>query len=71
MEDYQIDIMIGKCAAARSIRLNCHNLHWLGNSPEQDCYQHLKDRIWVVNHLEYYSVEELRPFCCVPQNIGG
>ena len=41
MEDYAIDIMIGKGASARSIRLVCRSLHWWGRLPGQDFCLHL------------------------------
>lgn len=41
MEDYEIDIMIGKGATARSIRLDLPHLHLLVQRQEQDFYLHL------------------------------
>ena len=40
MEDYEIDIMIGKGATARSIRLELPNLHWSGRQRERDFFLH-------------------------------
>lgn len=40
MEDYEIDIMIGKGATARSIRLELPKLHWSGRQRERDFFLH-------------------------------
>ncbi len=61
MEDYQIDIMIGKGAAARSIRLELPQFTLVGATTRAGLLSApLRDRFGVVNHLEYYSVEELK-----------
>ena len=60
MEDYAIDIMIGKGATARSIRLNLPHFTLVGATTRAGMLSApLRDRFGVTNHLEFYSVEEL------------
>lgn len=61
MEDFQIDIMIGKGASARSIRLELPQFTLVGATTRAGLLSApLRDRFGVINHLEYYSVEELK-----------
>ena len=61
MEDYAIDIMIGKGATARSIRLDLPKFTLVGattragllTAPLRDCFG-------VVHHLEFYTEQELQ-----------
>lgn len=60
MEDYQIDIMIGKGATARSIRLELPKFTLIGATTRAGLLSApLRDRFGVVNHLEYYTIQEL------------
>ena len=60
MEDYAIDIMIGKGASARSIRLDLPRFTLVGATTRAGLLTApLRDRFGVVHHLEYYTVEEL------------
>ena len=60
MEDYQIDIMIGKGATARSIRLELPKFTLVGATTRAGLLSApLRDRFGVVNHLEYYNIQEL------------
>ena len=60
MEDYQIDIMIGKGATARSIRLELPKFTLVGATTRAGLLSApLRDRFGVVNHLEYYTIQEL------------
>ena len=60
MEDYVIDIMIGKGASARSIRLDLPKFTLVGATTRAGLLTApLRDRFGVVHHLEYYTVEEL------------
>ncbi|MGN0340211.1 MAG: Holliday junction branch migration DNA helicase RuvB [Lachnospira sp.] len=60
MEDYQIDIMIGKGASARSIRLELPKFTLVGATTRAGLLSApLRDRFGVVNHLEYYTIQEL------------
>lgn len=61
MEDYVIDIMIGKGASARSIRLNLPHFTLVGATTRAGLLSApLRDRFGVIHHLEFYSVEELK-----------
>ena len=60
MEDYEIDIMIGKGATARSIRLELPKFTLGGATTRAGLLSApLRDRFGVVSHLEFYSVKEL------------
>ena len=61
MEDYAIDIMIGKGATARSIRLDLPKFTLVGATTRAGLLSApLRDRFGVVHHLEFYTVEELK-----------
>ena len=60
MEDFAIDIMIGKGAAARSIRLDLPKFTLVGATTRAGLLTApLRDRFGVIHRLEFYSVEEL------------
>ena len=60
IEDYEIDIMIGKGATARSIRLELPKFTLVGATTRAGLLSApLRDRFGVVSHLEFYSVKEL------------
>ena len=60
MEDFEIDIIIGKGATARSIRLDLPKFTLVGATTRAGLLSApLRDRFGVVNHLEYYTVKEL------------
>lgn len=60
MEDFEIDIMIGKGATARSIRLDLPQFTLVGATTRAGLLSApLRDRFGVVSHLEYYTVDEL------------
>ena len=60
MEDYAIDIMIGKGASARSIRLDLPKFTLVGATTRAGLLSApLRDRFGVVHHLEFYSQKEL------------
>lgn len=60
MEDYAIDIVIGKGAAARSIRLDLPKFTLIGATTRAGLLTApLRDRFGVVHHLEFYTEEEL------------
>ncbi len=60
MEDYAIDILIGKGASARSIRLDLPKFTLIGATTRAGMLTApLRDRFGVVMRLEFYSVEEL------------
>ena len=61
MEDYAIDIVIGKGAGARSIRLDLPKFTLVGATTRAGILTApLRDRFGVVHHLEFYTVPELR-----------
>ena len=61
MEDYEIDIMIGKGATARSIRLDLPHFTLVGATTRAGLLSApLRDRFGVVNHLEFYNCDELK-----------
>ena len=60
MEDFVIDIMIGKGTAARSVRLDLPKFTLIGATTRAGLLTApLRDRFGVIQHLEFYSVEEL------------
>lgn len=60
MEDYAIDIMIGKGASARSIRLDLPHFTLVGATTRAGLLTApLRDRFGVIHRLEFYTVEEL------------
>jgi Holliday junction DNA helicase, RuvB subunit len=60
MEDYAIDIMIGKGATARSIRLDLPKFTLVGATTRAGLLSApLRDRFGVVHHLEFYTEQEL------------
>ncbi len=61
MEDYAIDIMIGKGASARSIRLDLPHFTLVGATTRAGLLTApLRDRFGVIHRLEFYEVEELK-----------
>ncbi len=61
MEDYAIDIMIGKGSSARSIRLDLPKFTLVGATTRAGMLTApLRDRFGIVSHLEFYSIEELK-----------
>ena len=60
MEDFALDIVIGKGPSARSIRLNLPPFTLIGATTRVGLLSSpLRDRFGVISRLEYYSVEEL------------
>ena len=60
MEDFAIDIVIGKGAGARSIRLELPRFTLIGATTRAGMLTApLRDRFGVVNRLEFYNVTEL------------
>lgn len=61
MEDYCIDIMIGKGASARSVRLDLPKFTLVGATTRVGMLTApLRDRFGMIHHLEFYEVDELR-----------
>ncbi len=61
MEDYAIDIMIGKGATARSIRLDLPRFTLVGATTRAGLLTApLRDRFGMIHRLEFYTVAELK-----------
>ncbi len=61
MEDFAIDIMIGKGATARSIRLDLPRFTLVGATTRAGLLTApLRDRFGMIHRLEFYTVEELK-----------
>ncbi|MCR5703316.1 MAG: Holliday junction branch migration DNA helicase RuvB [Eubacterium sp.] len=61
MEDFSIDIMIGKGQTARSIRLDIPKFTLVGATTRAGLLTApLRDRFGVINKLEFYTVAELK-----------
>ncbi|MCI2048443.1 MAG: Holliday junction branch migration DNA helicase RuvB [Lachnospiraceae bacterium] len=61
MEDYAIDIMIGKGASAKSIRLELPKFTLIGATTRAGLLSApLRDRFGIIHHLEFYSAEQLQ-----------
>lgn len=60
MEDYVIDILVGKGPSARSIRLDLPKFTLIGATTRMGLLSSpLRDRFGVINKLEFYTIEEL------------
>ena len=61
MEDFAIDIMIGKGASARSIRLELPKFTLVGATTRAGLLSApLRDRFGVMHHMEFYNQKELK-----------
>ena len=61
MEDFAIDIMIGKGSGARSVRLDLPKFTLVGATTRAGLLTApLRDRFGVIHRLEFYTVEELK-----------
>ena len=61
MEDYCIDIMIGKGSTARSVRLELPRFTLVGATTRAGLLTApLRDRFGMIHHLEFYTVQELQ-----------
>ena len=72
MEDFSIDIMIGKGQAARSIRLDLPKFTLVGATTRAGLLTApLRDRFGVINKLEFYTVSELEQIIVRSANLLG
>ena len=72
MEDYAIDIMIGKGTSARSIRLELPKFTLVGATTRAGMLTApLRDRFGVVHHLEYYTENELKTIIIRSAKVVG
>jgi holliday junction DNA helicase RuvB len=61
MEDYAIDIVIGKGSSAKSIRIELPKFTLVGATTRAGMLTPpLRDRFGVVNRLDFYTIEELK-----------
>lgn len=60
MEDFSVDVVIGKDAATRSVNIDLPPFTLIGATTRAgDLSAPLRDRFGIINKLEYYSIEEL------------
>lgn len=72
MEDYSIDIMIGKGQDARSIRLDLPKFTLIGATTRAGLLTApLRDRFGVINKLEFYNISELKKIIIRSADILG
>lgn len=70
MEDYAIDVVIGKGASARSIRLDLPKFTLVGATTRAGMLTApLRDRFGVVNRLEFYTNKELQTIVLRTANV--
>lgn len=70
MEDFVLDIMIGKGASAKSIRLELPKFTLIGATTRAGLLSApLRDRFGVISKLEFYSVEELKEIIIRSANV--
>lgn len=61
MEDYVLDIIVGKGPAARSVRIDLPPFTLVGATTRAGSLSSpLRDRFGVVSHLSYYSIDDLK-----------
>lgn len=72
MEDYVLDIMIGKDGNTRSIRVDLPPFTLVGATTRfGDLSAPLRDRFGVVERLEYYTVNDLYKIVCRTSGVYG
>ncbi len=70
MEDFAIDIMIGKGATARSIRLDLPRFTLVGATTRYGLLTApLRDRFGIIHRLEFYTVDQLRDIVLHSANV--
>lgn len=61
MEDFCIDIMIGKGSSARSVRLDLPHFTLVGATTRAGLLTApLRDRFGMIHHMEFYTIDELQ-----------
>ena len=72
MEDYAIDIMIGKGSSARSIRLDLPHFTLVGATTRAGLLTApLRDRFGVIHRLQFYTIPELQTIIMQAAGILG
>jgi Holliday junction DNA helicase RuvB len=70
MEDYNIDIMIGQGAAARSIKLELPKFTLVGATTRPGLITApLRGRFGIIFHLDFYGIDDLQTICERSANI--
>ena len=60
MEDFSLDIIVGKGPSARSVRIDLRPFTLVGATTKAGALSGpLRDRFGIINHLEYYKQDEL------------
>ncbi|MCR5625963.1 MAG: Holliday junction branch migration DNA helicase RuvB [Lachnospiraceae bacterium] len=72
MEDFAIDIMIGKGPTARSLRLDLPKFTLVGATTRAGLLSApLRDRFGVIDHMEFYTVSELKEIVMQSAKVLG
>ena len=72
MEDFAVDIVIGKGASVRTLRLDLPHFTLIGATTRAGLLTApLRDRFGVINKLEYYTVAELEKIVIRSANVLG
>ncbi len=72
MEDYKLDIMIGKGPAARSVRLDLPRFTVIGATTRTGSLTApLRDRFGIIHRLEFYKPQEISQIVLQAANILG
>lgn len=72
MEDFAVDIVIGKGTSVRSLRLDLPHFTLIGATTRAGLLTApLRDRFGVINRLEYYTVDELKKIIIRSANVLG
>src|SRR5436190_10843952 len=72
MEDYQLDLLIGQGAAARSIKLELPKFTLIGATTRPGLITApLRGRFGIVFHLDFYVIEDLQTICTRSAKILG
>ena len=72
MEDFAIDIMIGKGPTARSIRLDLPHFTLVGATTRAGLLTApLRDRFGIIHRMDFYTVEELREIIVRSADVLG
>lgn len=72
MEDYALDIIVGKGPSARNIRFSLKKFTLVGATTKAGMLAPpLRDRFGIINRLEMYSAEDLKQIVCNSANALG
>jgi Holliday junction DNA helicase RuvB len=72
MEDFKLDIMLGKGPSARSLRLDVPKFTLIGTTTRTGALAApLRDRFGIIHRLEFYTHDEIEQVICRAANILG